>query len=96
MKKIAMAVLLAFTLLPAASFAQVVVRIGPPPPVEEHRGPPPGRGYIWLGGHQHYDRDHYVWTPGRYERPPHDGARWVPTRYVRRNGAYVEIEGHWR
>jgi hypothetical protein len=33
MKKIALALLLAFTLFPAASFAQVVVRIGPPPPV---------------------------------------------------------------
>ena len=33
MKKIALAVLLAFTLLPAASFAQVVVRIGPPAPM---------------------------------------------------------------
>jgi hypothetical protein len=32
-KKIAMAALLALTFLPAATYAQVVVRIGPPPPI---------------------------------------------------------------
>ena len=40
MKKIAMAVLLALSLAPAASFAQVVVRIGPPAPIVERRPPP--------------------------------------------------------
>jgi hypothetical protein len=77
-KKIAMALLLAFTLIPAASFAQIVVRIGPPPPVYERRGPPPGEGYVWQPGYHRYDTDHYVWTPGHYERPPHRGQRWVP------------------
>ena len=95
-KKTALAILLAFTLASAASFAQVMIRVGPPPPVVERRGPPPGEGYIWIGGHQHYDNDHYVWTAGHYDRPPHNGARWVPSRYERRNGGYVEIEGHWR
>ena len=96
MKKIAMAILLALILAPAASFAQVMIRVGPPPPVYERRGPPPGEGYVWIGGHQHYDRDHYVWSAGRYDRPPHRGDRWVPSRYERRHGQYVEIEGHWR
>lgn len=96
MKKIALAILLALTLAPAVSFAQVMIRIGPPPPVVERRGPPPGQGYIWIAGHQHYDHDHYVWTAGHYDRPPHAGARWIPARYERRHGGYVEIEGHWR
>jgi hypothetical protein len=95
-KKIALAILLAFTLAPAASFAQVMIRVGPPPPVHERRGPSPGPGYVWIGGHQHYDHDHYAWTAGHYDRPPHDGAHWVPSRYVHRNGGYVEIEGHWQ
>ena len=69
MKKIALAVLLALTMLPAASFAQVVVRIGPPAPVHEHRGPPPGRGYVWISGYHRYEGDHYVWTSGHWDRP---------------------------
>ena len=91
-----MAALLALTLLPAASYAQVVIRIGPPPVVVEHPGPPPERGFIWIGGYHRWDGARYVWTPGHYERPPHPGARWVGHRYVRRGGGWVFVEGHWR
>src|SRR5208282_3205833 len=90
-KRIALALLLAFTLIPAASFAQVVIRVGPPPPVYERRGPPPGEGYVWQPGYHRYDGDHYVWTPGRYDQPPHRAHRWV-----HRHGQYVLIEGHWQ
>jgi opacity protein-like surface antigen len=64
-KKIALAALLAFTLLPAASFAQVVIRVGPPAPVYERPGPPPERGFVWIDGYQSWAGDHYVWVPGR-------------------------------
>lgn len=96
MKKIAMAVLLALTLLPAASYAQVVIRVGPPPVIVEHPGPPPERGFIWIGGYHRWDGARYAWVPGHYERPPHPGARWVGHRYVRRGGGWVFVEGHWR
>jgi hypothetical protein len=36
-KRLAVTALLGFALLPAASWAQVVVRIGPPPPIVERR-----------------------------------------------------------
>ncbi len=39
MKKFLPALLLAAALMPAASFAQVVVRVGPPAPIVETRGP---------------------------------------------------------
>ena len=96
MKKIALVLLLAFTFLPAASYAQVVIRVGPPPVVVEHPGPPPERGYVWIAGYHRWDGERYVWTPGHYERPPHRGAHWVAHRYVRRNGGWVFVEGHWR
>jgi len=97
MKRIILAVLLAFIMLPAASFAQVSIRIGrPPAPVYERRGPPPERGYVWTNGYQRRDGDRYVWNPGRYERPPHARARWVAHRWVRRHGEWVMVEGHWR
>ena len=63
MKKIALALLFALAMLPAASFAQVVSRVGPPARVHEHRGPRPERGYVWISGYHRYEGDHYVWTP---------------------------------
>jgi hypothetical protein len=95
-KKIALAILFAFTLCPVASLAQIAIRIGPPPPVYEHRGPPPDREYVWINGYQRYEGDHYAWTPGRYERPPQRHQRWVANRWQHRHGQWVMVEGHWR
>lgn len=96
MKKTVLAVLLALTLLPVASYAQVVIRVGPPPVIVEHPGPRPGPGYVWIGGYHRWDGARYVWVPGHYELPPHRGAHWVAHRYVRRGGGWVFVEGHWR
>jgi len=95
-KRIALALLLALSLSPVATFAQVSIRIGPPPPVVERRGEPPERGFVWIDGYHRWDGDHYVWTPGRWERPPHPGAHWVAHRWVHRHGEWVLVEGHWR
>jgi hypothetical protein len=95
-KKIALAALLAVALLPAASNAQVYVRVGPPAPVVEHRSVAPGRGYVWVAGYHRWDGGRYVWVPGRWDRPPHEHARWVPHRWVHRHGGWVLVEGHWR
>ncbi len=75
---------------------EVVVRVAPPRAVVEHRGTPPGRDYVWVPGYQRWDNDHYVWSAGKWDRPPHAGARWEPHRWVKRNGGWVMIEGHWR
>ncbi len=96
MKKTALAVLLALTLLPAASFAQVVIRLAPPAAIVEHRPPAPGAGYVWIDGYQRWDGNHYVWTAGRWDRPPHHGQHWVAHRWVHRGDHWVLVEGHWR
>lgn len=96
MKKIALAALLAFTLLPAASYAQVYVRVGPPAPIVEHRPVAPGRGYVWVGGYHRWDGGRYVWVPGRWDRPPHPHQVWVAHHWVHRHGGWVLVEGHWR
>jgi len=96
MKKIALAVLLAVILSPAASFAQIVVRIGPPPPVHERRPPPPDRGYVWIAGYHRYEGDHYAWTPGRWDRPPQGHQRWVAHKWVHRGDHWEMQEGHWQ
>ena len=95
-KKIVLALLFAFTLCPVASFAQIAIRIGPPPRMHEDRGQRPERGYVWINGYQRYEGDHYVWTPGRWERPPQQNQRWVAHRWARHGDHYEMQEGHWR
>jgi opacity protein-like surface antigen len=95
-KKILLAFLLAVSLMPAASFAQVVVRVGPPAPIVERRPPPPGAGYEWIDGYHRWDGGRYVWVPGRWDRPPRPHAHWVAHRWVHRGGGWVLVEGHWR
>jgi hypothetical protein len=70
-----------------AAGAQIVVRIGPPPP--------PVR-WVWVGGHHRWDGARYVWVPGYYAHPPRAGAFWVPGHWAHRGGGYVWVEGHWR
>ena len=96
MKKYAVAGILACALLSAPSFAQVVVRIGPPPVIVEHPGPPPRAGYVWTPGYHRWDGARYVWVPGRYAYPPRPRAVWVPGHWTNRRGGYVFVEGHWR
>ena len=98
MKKSAMAILLALSLAPVASMAQVgvVVRVGPPAPIVEHHDPPPHRGYVWVDGYHRWDSDHYIWVHGHWANPPHPGAVWVPHHWAHRHGGWVLVEGHWR
>jgi len=97
-KKTVLACLLALSLAPAASFAQVgvVVRIGPPAPIVEHYGPPPHPGYVWCSGYHRWDGQRYVWVHGYWGRPPHPGAVWVAHHWAHRHGGWVLVEGHWR
>jgi len=95
-KKMVLALLFAVTFVPVASFAQVQIRIGPPVRVYERPGPPPERGMVWTQGYHRYEGDHYVWTPGQYQRPPREHARWVAHRWVHQHGQWVMVEGHWR
>ena len=93
-KRVALLAALVSTML-VASQAQVAIRIGPPPPVVEHYGPPPRPGWVWMGGFHSWDGARYVWVPGRYAAPPRPGVRWVPDGYYRRGGRYYR-HGYWR
>ena len=96
MRKTALAFLLALCLASAASFAQVVVRIAPPPIVVEERGRPPERDYVWVDGYHRWDGGRYVWVPGHWDRPPHPHAHWVAHHWVHHHDGWVLVEGHWR
>ncbi len=84
--------------IPLSGMAQVgvAVRIGPPPPVVETRGPAPFAGAVWVGGYHRWDGNRYVWVPGSWQRPPHPGAHWVPGRWNHAHDGYHWREGRWR
>jgi opacity protein-like surface antigen len=96
MKKLLTALLLAVVLSPAVSFAQVVVRVGPPAPIVETRGRAPGEGYVWVDGYHRWDGNRYVWEHGRWDRPPHRGMHWEAHHWVHHHNGWVLVEGRWR
>jgi hypothetical protein len=96
-RKLIPAVLLAMMVgAGAAQAADIVVRVGPPRAVVEHRGRAPGRDYVWVPGFYRYESNRYVWERGRWDRPPHRHARWIAPRWEHRRNGYVFFEGHWR
>jgi hypothetical protein len=96
LKKIALTALLAIMMLPVASIAQVVIRVGPPQHVVEVPGPPTHEGYVWTAGYERYDSDHYVWVPGEYQQPPHPDAVWLPQHWEQKDGNWILVDGRWK
>jgi len=80
----------------STAFAEVFVRVAPPRAIVEHRPSSPGPGYVWIPGYHNWDGNRHVWVSGRWEMAPRHHARWEPHHWVRRNGGWVLVEGHWR
>jgi hypothetical protein len=80
----------------ASQAADVVVRVGPPRAIVEHRPARPGPRYVWIAGYHRWDGRAYVWEPGRWELPPREHAVWVAPRWDHRHDGYYFREGHWR
>jgi hypothetical protein len=79
----------------SAAAAEIVVRIAPPRVLVEKRGRAPSREHVWVSGYHRWDGNAYAWSPGRWEQPPRHHARWVAHHWVRREGGWVLVEGHW-
>jgi hypothetical protein len=75
---------------------EVIVRVRPPAAVVETHPARPGPRFVWIAGYHSWNGSAYAWVPGRWERPPRPGARWVAHKWVRRNGGWVLQEGRWR
>ncbi len=88
-------VVLATSLAVSSASAQIVVRIGPPPPRPVEVVPPPHDGLVWQPGFHRWDGHGYVWVPGHYEHPPYRGAHWVEGHWVNHGGGWVWHDGHW-
>jgi len=96
MRKLFLSSLIALGVGIGAAQAQVVIKVRPPRVQADHRGPRPGRDYVWIGGFNRWDGRAYAWVPGRWERRPNPRAVWVAPRYVHRRDGYVFYDGHWR
>src|SRR5262245_11427895 len=80
----------------SASAQVVVVPVRPPNVIVERRGPPPGRGFVWVPGYQQWAGRTYVWVPGQWQRPPRSHAHWVAGRWVRHGHGWYYRPGYWR
>ena len=74
----------------------VYVRRSPPAAQIEVVGTAPGPDFVWIRGYHRWDGAAYVWVPGRWERRPHPGARWVDGRWVHHRNGWYWREGRWR
>lgn len=89
--------LLLATVLSVSASAQlsVYVRTGPPPVRIERRSSAPGPGYAWVDGYWAPNGRRYKWVPGRWDRPPYEGAHWTHAHYDHHKQGWQTHEGHW-
>jgi hypothetical protein len=96
MRKSLAVLALAFSLSPSLAFAHDH-RSYPrePPPAVRVEVSEPRPGYVWVGGHHRYRRDHYVWTRGRYQHERR-GRGWRDGAWERHDDHYDWRRGGWQ
>lgn len=91
--------LLAFllSLIPASSYAGVLVSVGFAPPVLPVYVQPacPQPGWMWTPGYWAYGDDGYYWVPGAWVPAPYSGALWTPPYWGWSGGLYIFHPGYW-
>jgi WXXGXW repeat (2 copies) len=85
------------TLIPAASFAGVLVSVNIAPPALPVYTQPlcPGDGYLWTPGYWAWGPEGYYWVPGVWVQPPTVGVLWTPGYWGWGGGAYIFHAGYW-
>jgi len=88
---------LLLSLVPASSFAGVLISVGVAPPVlPVYEQPPcPQPGWMWTPGYWAYGDDGYYWVPGAWVPAPYTGALWTPPYWGWSGGLYVFHGGYW-
>ena len=88
---------LLLSLVPASSFAGVLISVGIAPPVlpvyEQPACPQPG--WMWTPGYWAYGDEGYYWVPGAWVPAPYEGALWTPPYWGWSSGVYVFHPGYW-
>ena len=84
-------------LVPASSFAGVLISVSIAPPVLPVYEQPlcPQEGWLWVPGYWAYDDDGYYWIPGQWVPAPYAGALWTPPWWGWDDGRYVFHDGYW-
>jgi hypothetical protein len=87
----------ALAVVPAASYAAVIISVGFAPPVLPVYTQPlcPGDGYLWTPGYWAYAPTGYYWVPGVWVRPPAVGLLWTPGYWGWGGSAYLWHAGYW-
>ena len=75
--------------------ASLWVPVGPPDALVEVQSVVPGPGYVWVEGFWEW-HDRWVWQPGHWARPPHQGALWVRGNWEHGQRGWRWHRGHWR
>lgn len=92
-------ILLAFllSLVPASSFAGVLISVNIAPPVlPVYDQPPcPEPGWMWTPGYWAYGPEGYYWVPGAWVPAPYEGALWTPPYWGWSSGLYIFHPGYW-
>jgi len=88
---------LLLSVVPASSFAGVLISVGITPPVlPVYVQPPcPQPGWMWTPGYWAYGDDGYYWVPGAWVPAPYTGALWTPPYWGWSGGLYVFHGGYW-
>ena len=88
---------LLLSIVPASSFAGVLISVGIAPPVlPVYEQPPcPQPGWMWTPGYWAYGQDGYYWVPGSWVPAPYQGALWTPPYWGLSGGLYVFHPGYW-
>jgi len=68
----------------------------PPPPMLGVEGYAPGRAYVWIDGFYDLRGSTWVWSRGKWDRPPHPRAVWVRAYWEPHGRSYRFHRGYWR
>ena len=88
---------LLLSLVPASSFAGVLISVNVAPPIlPVYEQPPcPEPGWMWTPGYWAYGPDGYYWVPGAWVPAPYEGALWTPPYWGWSGGLYIFHPGYW-
>ena len=88
---------LLLSLIPASSYAGVLISVGFAPPVlPVYEQPPcPQPGWMWTPGYWAYGDDGYYWVPGAWVPAAYEGALWTPPYWGWSGGLYIFHPGYW-
>ena len=88
---------LLLSLVPASSFAGVLISVNIAPPIlPVYEQPPcPEPGWMWTPGYWAYVPDGYYWVSGAWVPAPYEGALWTPPYWGWSGGLYIFHPGYW-